>query len=59
MNIIKRLKNIECNINSYGENVLLKVTNSKTNRIAECVLFKSPNNENISMELNRLIIKTM
>ncbi|WP_297136216.1 hypothetical protein [Terrisporobacter sp.] len=60
MNIIRRLKNIECKIINYGENeLLLKVINSKTKRIAESVLFKSPNDEDIDIELNRLIIKTM
>ncbi|MBC6695286.1 hypothetical protein H9L25_00645 [Terrisporobacter mayombei] len=60
MNIIRRLKNIECKIINHGENeLLLKVINSNTKRIAESVLFKSPNDEDIDIELNRLIIKTM
>lgn len=56
----KKLKDIECEILNYNATeLLLRVSNSKTNKKFESVMFKSPNFDDVDTELNRLIIKTM
>lgn len=57
----KKLKDIECEILNYNATeLLLRVSNNKTNKNFESIMFKTPKiDDDIDMELNRLIIKTM